>query len=63
MQALRSAASRCVGSSPARHNVATFSTSSQTENGVGNAMQISMTQAGSGDRKAMMQENSPARRM
>jgi hypothetical protein len=38
-------------------NVATYSTSTQTENGVGNAMQISMTQAGTGDRKVMMQEN------
>lgn len=38
-------------------NVATFSTSSQTEDGVGNAMQITMSQAGTGDRKAMMQEN------
>ena len=38
-------------------NVASFSTSNETEDGVGNAMQISMTQAGTGDRKAMMQEN------
>ena len=39
-------------------NVSAFSTSSQTEDGVGNAMQITTTQAGTGDRKAMMQENS-----
>ena len=38
-------------------NVSTFSTSNETEDGVGNAMQITTTQAGTGDRKAMMQEN------
>jgi hypothetical protein len=38
-------------------NTASFATSTQTEDGVGNAMQITMTQAGSGDRKAMMRES------
>jgi hypothetical protein len=38
-------------------NVSTFSTSDETEDGVGNAMQITTTQSGTGDRKAMMQEN------
>jgi hypothetical protein len=38
-------------------NVSTFSTSDETEDGVGNAMQITTTTAGTGDRKAMMQEN------
>ena len=38
-------------------NVATFSTSTETENGIGNAMQVTISQSGSGDRKAMMKEN------